>query len=108
VFGPDSSYCDKFAGLGVLNDMQVLDLVHTAWKDLSGAILGTAPSPRLAHGFAMAEDKLYVHGGWIPHCRIPVYDDSDHSLHHSNQQRRQCILKALQTRTSKLLPGQIT
>ena len=50
---------------GGLNDLHVYDPVAMAWTDLSIPLAGTPPSPRLAHGFATAADKLYVHAGSI-------------------------------------------
>ena len=48
---------------GARGDMHVYDPVAMAWTDLSSPLAGTPPSPRLAHGFATAADKLYVHAG---------------------------------------------
>ena len=46
-----------------LNDLHEYDPATLAWTDLSAAISGTPPSPRLSHGFTSAGGKLYVHGG---------------------------------------------
>jgi hypothetical protein len=48
---------------GRLNDLHVYDPAAGAWTDLSAALRGTPPSPRIYHGFTSAGGKLYMHGG---------------------------------------------
>ena len=49
---------------GQKNDLHVYDPASTTWLNLSSHALGTPPSAREGHGFASAEGKLYVHGGY--------------------------------------------
>ena len=40
------------------------DTVALAWECLTAIVAGTPPTPRMAFGFASADGKLYVHGGY--------------------------------------------
>jgi hypothetical protein len=46
-----------------LDDLFAIDLIDSAWIDLSTPRSGTPPVSRNSHGFAGAGGKLYVHGG---------------------------------------------
>jgi hypothetical protein len=46
--------------------MLIFDPVELAWSDVSERTSGVAPSPRSDFGFALAGNKLYVHGGYNP------------------------------------------
>jgi hypothetical protein len=46
-----------------LADLYVYDISAGTWTDLSQPTYGTAPLGRMWHGLAVAEGKLYVHGG---------------------------------------------
>ena len=52
------------AAADVLGDLHVFDLAALAWTDLTEAAGGARPSPRAGHGFAAANGKLYVFGGY--------------------------------------------
>ena len=56
IFGGDS--------YGRVNDLFVLDPSTNTWSDLTYSAIGTRPSPRFVHGFASANNKLFVFGGW--------------------------------------------
>jgi hypothetical protein len=47
----------------LLIDLHMYDPAAGAWTDLSAALSGTPPSPRIGHGFTSAGGKLYVLGG---------------------------------------------
>jgi hypothetical protein len=46
--------------------MLVFNPVELAWSDVSNRTSGGTPSPRSDFGFALAGNKLYVHGGYNP------------------------------------------
>jgi hypothetical protein len=48
---------------GVVNDLWVLDTVSFSWGDLSFDSAGPAPKSRYFHGFAAAQDMLFLFGG---------------------------------------------
>jgi hypothetical protein len=54
------------AGTSFLSSMSVFDPVELAWRDVSNKTSGVSPSPRSDFGFALAGNKLYVHGGYNP------------------------------------------
>ena len=56
IFGGDS--------YGRVNDLFMLDPSTNTWSDLTYSAIGTRPSPRFVHGFASANSKLFVFGGW--------------------------------------------
>lgn len=41
----------------------MLALPDGPWSELSGALVGPAPTARDSHGFAEAGGRLFVHGG---------------------------------------------
>eukprot|EP00961_Rhodomonas_salina_P274472 3708641-Rhodomonas_salina.1 len=49
---------------GYWADMQVFDFDSMEWVDLSTSIEGRAPEGRHGMGFAEAQGKLYIFGGW--------------------------------------------
>ena len=42
----------------------MLDLATKTWSDLTNFAAGPRPSPRYGHGFASADNKLFVFGGY--------------------------------------------
>ena len=46
-----------------MNELFVLDPSNKTWSDLTNNISGPRPSPRSGHGFASADNKLFVFGG---------------------------------------------
>jgi hypothetical protein len=49
-----------------LQGLFVFDPVELAWSDISNKAIGDAPAPRKDFGFASADGKLFVHGGYNP------------------------------------------
>ena len=47
-----------------MNDLFVLDPSNNTWSDLTYSVSGQRPSPRYLHGFASADNKLFVFGGY--------------------------------------------
>ncbi len=47
----------------VLNDLLVAKFTSANWINLTNLVDGSWPAPRKSHGFAVADGKLYVHGG---------------------------------------------
>ena len=47
-----------------MNDLFVLDPSTNTWSDLTNNVYGQRPSPRYLHGFASADNKLFVFGGY--------------------------------------------
>ena len=45
------------------NDLFMLDPSTNTWSDLTYNVYGQRPSARYAHGFASADNKLFVFGG---------------------------------------------
>ena len=48
-----------------LSDLHAFDLATEVWTNLSVSVDGTAPVARYMHGVTSADNKLYVHGGWV-------------------------------------------
>ena len=48
---------------GIRNDFFVLNLARLEWRKISSTVVDNRPSPRQNFGFAVLEEKLYVHGG---------------------------------------------
>ena len=46
-----------------MNDLYMLDPSTNTWSDLTYIATGPRPSPRMGHGFASADNKLFVFGG---------------------------------------------
>ena len=50
-----------------MNDFYMLDPSTNTWSDLTNNISGQRPSPRSGHGFASANNKLFIFGGYNPY-----------------------------------------
>jgi len=48
---------------GIVNDLWMFDTVNFSWDDLSLDYAGSAPKSRYFHGFAAAQDMLFLFGG---------------------------------------------
>ena len=59
-----------------MNDLFVLDPSTNTWSDLTYNVYGQRPSPRSYHGFASADNKLFVFGGSV---LITIYFPSGYS-----------------------------
>ena len=47
-----------------MNDLFVLDPSTNTWSNLTNSASGPRPSVRSGHGFASADNKLFVFGGY--------------------------------------------
>ncbi len=55
---------DPSRNVGPLDDMSAFDVNQLVWTDLSSSQdVSTRPSARFFHGFAAANDKIYLFGG---------------------------------------------
>ncbi len=42
----------------------MFDIARNLWVDLTNDVMGTQPSRRMGHGFAVSGSKVYIHAGY--------------------------------------------
>jgi hypothetical protein len=55
---------------GAINDLHRFDPVELQWTEINSSSMLEPPSPRMAAGFAAADDRLFVFAGAFPATRL--------------------------------------